>query len=90
MFSLRFKPLNNKPTRITAYSSPLIMLIDNISSNELDFKHKSVVVITDMSDNIPIITSGICIKNLQTNSFKSHQRNMLYKDKLIKELKNTD
>ena len=54
MFSLGYKPLTNKPTRITAYSSTLI---DNIFPNDLDYKHKSGIVITDISDHLFIITS---------------------------------
>ena len=41
MFSLGYKPLINKPTRITAYSSTLI---DNIFTNNLDLKNKSGVI----------------------------------------------
>ena len=87
MFSLGYKPLINKPTRITAYSSTLI---DNIFTNELDLKHRSGVVIADISDHLPIIINSSSIKNLQINSFRSHKRNMLHKDKFIDELKNTD
>ena len=87
MFSLGYKPLINKPTRITAYSSTLI---DNIFTNELDLKHRSGVVIDDISDHLPIIINSLSIKNLQINSFRSHKRNMLHKDKFIDELKNTD
>ena len=84
---IKYKPLINKPTRITAYSSTLI---DNIFTNELDLKHRSGVVIADISDHLPIIINSLSIKNLQINSFRSHKRNMLHKDKFIDELKNTD
>ena len=82
-FSLGYKPLINKPTRITAYSSTLI---NNIFTNELDLKH-IYVVIADISDHLPIIINSLSIKNLQINSFRSHKRNMLHKDKFIDELK---
>ena len=83
MFSLGYKPLINKPTRFTAYTSTLM---DNIFTNELDLKHRSGVVIADISDHLPIIINSLSIKN----SFRSHKRNMLHKDTFIKELKNTD
>ena len=86
MFSIGYKPLINKPTRITAYSSTLI---DNIFTNELDLKHRSSVAIADISDHLPIIINSLSIKNLQINSFRSHKLNMLHKDKFIDELKNT-
>ena len=53
-------------------------------------KHRSGVVIADISDHLPIIINSLSIKNLQINSFRSHKRNMLHKDKFIDELKNTD
>ena len=84
MFSLGYKPLINKPTRITAYSSTLF---DNIFTSDLDFKHKSGIVI---SDHLPIITSCNSIKRLCTSSLRSYKRNMLNKDKFIEEVKNTD
>ena len=87
MFSLGYKPLIKKPTRITAYSSTLI---DNIFTNVLDLKHRSGVVIADISDHLPIIINSLSIKNLQINSFRSHKRKMLHKDKFIDELKNAD
>ena len=87
MFSLGYKPLINKPTRITAYSSTLI---DNIFTNDLDYEHKSGIVITDISDHLPIITSCNSIKRLCTSSLRSYKRNMLNKDKFIEEVKNTD
>ena len=87
MFSLGYKPLINKPTRITAYSSTSN---DNIFTNDLDYKHKSGIVITDISDHLPIITSCNSIKKLCTSSLRSYKRNMLNKDKFIEEVKNTD
>ena len=84
MFLLGYKPLINKPTRITAYLSTLI---DNIFTNKLDLKHRSGVVIADISDHLPIIINSLSMKNLQINSFRSHKRNMLHKDKFIDELK---
>ena len=80
MFSLGYKPLIKKPTRITAYSSTLI---DNIFTNELDLKHRGGIVIADISDHLPIIINSLSIKNLQIYSFRSHKRNMLHKDKVI-------
>ena len=85
MFSLVYKPRINKPTRITAYSSTLI---DNIFT--IIFSHKSGIVITDISDHLPIITSCNSIKRLCTSSLRSYKRNMLNKDKFIEEVKNTD
>ena len=87
MFSLGYKPLINKPTRIIDYSSTLI---DNIFTNELDLKYRSGFVIADISDHLPIIINSLSIKNLLINSFRSHKRNILHKDDFIDELKNTD
>ena len=53
-------------------------------------KNRSGVVIADISDHLPVIINSLSIKNLQINSFISHKRNMLHKDKFIDELKNTD
>ena len=87
MFSLGYKPLINKPTIITSYSSTLI---DNIFTNYLDYKHKSDVVITDISGHLPIVTSCNFINRLCTTSLRSYKRTMLNKDKFIEEVKNTD
>ena len=87
MFSLGYKPLINKPTRIIDYLSTLI---GNIFTNELDLKYRSGFVIADISDHLPIIINSLSIKNLQINSFRSHKRNILHKNDFIDELKNTD
>ena len=81
LFNFSSTSSHNKPTRITAYSSTLI---DNIFTNDLDYKHKSGIVITDISDHLPIITSCNSIKRLCTSSLRSYKRNMLSKDKLLR------
>ena len=87
MFSLGYKPLINEPTRITAYLSTVI---DYIFTHDLEFKYKSGIVITDISDHPPIITSCNSINRLCTSSLRSYKRNMLNKDTFIEEVKNTD
>ena len=51
MFSLGLYPLIDKPTRITDHSATLI---DNIFTNELDSKINSGLLISDISDHLPI------------------------------------
>ena len=51
MFSLGLYPLLDKPTRITDHSATLI---DNIFTNELDSKINSGLLISDISDHLPI------------------------------------
>ena len=51
MFSLGLYPLINKPTRITDHSATLI---DNIFTNELDSKINSGLLISGISEHLPI------------------------------------
>ena len=51
VFSLGLYPLIDKPTRITDHSATLI---DNIFTNELDSKINSGLLISDISDHLPI------------------------------------
>ena len=51
MFSLGLYQLIDKPTRITDHSATLI---DNIFTNELDSKINSGLLISDISDHLPI------------------------------------
>ena len=53
MYSYSFKPLIDKPTRVSHTTSTLI---DNIFTNDLQHKHDSSILITDVSDHYPIIT----------------------------------
>ena len=55
MFSLGLYPLIDKPTRITDHSATLI---DNIFTNELDSKINSGLLISDISDHLPIFAVG--------------------------------
>ena len=52
-FSLGLFPLITKPTRITNYSESLI---DNIFTNVLNNQHRNGILITDVSDHLPIFT----------------------------------
>ena len=53
MFSLSFYPLIVKPSRITKDS---LTLIDNIFINVFDGKRKSGLLLTDVSDHLPVFT----------------------------------
>uniref|UniRef100_A0A8C6LAH3 Reverse transcriptase domain-containing protein n=1 Tax=Nothobranchius furzeri TaxID=105023 RepID=A0A8C6LAH3_NOTFU len=53
MFSLGLYPLITRPTRITKTSATLI---DNIFTNILEYDVLSGLVITDMSDHLPVFT----------------------------------
>ena len=53
LFSLGLFPLINKPTRITTSTETLI---DNIFTNILSAHHNSGILITDVSDHLPIFT----------------------------------
>lgn len=55
MFSIGLYPLIDKPTRITDHSATLI---DNIFTNELDHNISSGLLISDISDHLPIF--AIC------------------------------
>ena len=51
LYSLCMFPLINKPTRITNHSATLI---DDILSNAIEICHKSVILVNDISDHLPI------------------------------------
>ena len=58
MFSSSFYHLITKPTRITGKTATLI---DNIFVNKFDDRFKTGLLITDLSENIPVfqITAGL-------------------------------
>ena len=64
LFSYMFIPLINKPTWITAHSATLI---DNIFTNNLSDKVLRSILINDISDRLPILSSlfddSVVLKN---------------------------
>ena len=64
-----FIPLSNRPTRITAHSATLIDI--NIFTNNLGCKHFNGIVISDISEHLPVFVyevneAEITLKNGQT------------------------
>ena len=55
MYSLGMYPLISKPTRVTSMSATLI---DNIFTNEMKYQVHSGVLISDISDHLPVF--AIC------------------------------
>ena len=71
MFSLGLYPLIDKPTRITDHSATLI---DNIFTNELDSNINSGLLISDISDHLPIFV--VC-KYPDINSISNHKYTLI-------------
>ena len=63
MFSSSFYPLISKPTRITSTSATLI---DNIFVNSLDDHYTSGLLLTDISDHLPIFQTTTSMVNTNT------------------------
>lgn len=53
MFSRSFVPLITRPTRLTSHTATLI---DNIFTNNFDDIAKSGLLVTDISDQLPIFS----------------------------------
>ena len=53
LFAFGFQPVSTKPTRITAHSATLI---DNIFTNNTTVSSKSGLIISDISDHLPIFS----------------------------------
>ena len=86
MYSFGLYPLITKPTRITDITATLI---DNIFTNELQFQVNSGLLITDVSDHLPVF--AICGNQFVCRSATpSHYRRIINTsttDKVIAELK---
>ena len=85
MYSFGLYPLITKPNRITDITATLI---DNILTNELQFQVNSGLLITDISDHLPVF--GICgnqfVCRCATSSQYRRIINTSTTDKLIAEL----
>ena len=82
-----FHPLITKPTRITSYSATLI---DNIFTNDSEFRAKSGIIITDISDHPPVFTCSTGKYKKKYYAKKISQRNMTEKNAFLNELCKTD
>ena len=67
MFSSSFYPLISRPTRITSTSATLI---DNIFVNSLEDSFTSGLLLTDISDHLPIFQITTTIANAYTTPIK--------------------
>ena len=76
-----FHPLITKPTRITSYSATLI---DNIFTNDSEFRAKSGIIITDISDHPPVFTCSTGKYKKKYYAKKISQRNMTEKKCIFK------
>ena len=90
LFLYGFLPMITKPTRITAHSATLI---DNIFTNNTTFSSKNGLIVSDISDHLPvfsIVTAGrssrLKNKNYITVGDMSEKRTEEFKTKL----ENTD
>ena len=86
-FGMGFHPLITKPTRITSYSATLI---DNIFTNNSEFRAKSGIIITDISDHLPVFTCNRGKYKKKYYAKKISQRNITEKDAFLAELSKTD
>ena len=82
LFSFGFYPIINKPSRITSHSATLI---DNIFSNDIKRSINSGLIITDISDHLPIF----CISKLKTNEDESTDKFIIKKPVVNSETINT-
>ena len=57
LYSFTFRPLVDKPTRITSTTATLI---DNIFTNNIEVQ-RSNIILSDVSDHLPFITFGPCL-----------------------------
>ena len=87
IFGMGFHPLITKPTRITSYSATLI---DNIFTNDSEFRTKSGIIITDISGHLPVFTCSTGKYKKKYYAKKISQRNMTEKDAFLDELCKTD
>ena len=72
LYSFTFRPLIDKPTRITSSTATLI---DNVFTNDIAL-HNSEIILSDVSDHLPIITHGPCItKKMNTTASYYWRRN---------------
>ena len=90
LFSYGCLPMITKPTRITAHSATLI---DNIFTNNTKVSSKNGLIVSDISDHLPIFSivtagrsSGLKNKNYMTVRDMSEKRTEEFKTKL----ENTD
>ena len=67
MFSSSFYPLISRPTRITSTSATLI---DNIFVNSFEDNFTTGLLLTDISDHLPIFQIATTISNTNTTSIK--------------------
>ena len=89
MFSSMFYPLTSKPTRITNSSATLI---DNIFVNNFDECYKCGILLTDLSDHLPVfqITSSLQRVNSTCDNTKYKLINKKAIDQLCQDLKIED
>ena len=75
MFSHFLLPLINRPTRITSHTASLF---DNIITNNTTSESSSGILITDISDDLPIYTVpfGQELSNNNNQAYKLRKRNI--------------
>ena len=85
---LKFLPMITKPTRITAHSATLI---DNIFTNNTTVSSKSGLIISDISDHLPIfsIVFGDYLRK-DSNSFTIRDTSEIRVNEFRHKLENTN
>ena len=79
MFSSSFYPLISRPTRITSTSATLI---DNIFVNSLEDSFTSGLLLTDISDHLPIFQITTTIANAYTTPIKETKHRQITSETL--------
>ena len=82
MYSLGMYPLISKPTRVTSMSATLI---DNIFTNEMKYQVNSGVLISDISDHLPVF--AICYYDYLIRGSRSHQFKRILNNDAVEKLK---
>ena len=88
LFAFGFLPMITKPTRITAHSATLI---DNIFTNNTTVSSKSGLIISDISDHLPIfsIVLGDYLRK-DSNSFTIRDTSEIRVNEFRHKLENTN
>ena len=88
LFAFGFLPMITKPTRITAHSATLI---DNIFTNNTTVSSKSGLIISDMSDHLPIFSSVFAdYLRKDSNSFTIRDTSEIRVNEFKHKLENTN
>ena len=82
MYSLGMYPLISNPTRVTSMSATLI---DNIFTNEMKYQVNSGVLISDISDHLPVF--AICYYDYLIRGSRSHQFKRILNNDAVEKLK---